>query len=392
MASAFPPEFRLAAACSKWPPSDCRNEAIRAAAASPLDWPRFLRVARRHGVVGLAHDGLRRARVEQPPQIAEAIDAQAVALVRNNIAMAAETLRLQRLFDEADLPVLFVKGSSLALLAFGSLALRTAQDIDLLISRDDLAAAMALVVRAGYHRFDPPSNISDAQLQLLMSLRKDLGYAHEAMSFRIELHWRLFLNPHAMAEKSLMPASRVVLLAGTAGLRTLGEEDLFAYLCVHGALHSWNRLKWLADVNALLADAAQDKAEHLIHEAEIRGAGDAAALAMLLCHRVFGTPLSDSLMAKVGKHATVRWLEATALTALTAGCGEREPREFRFGTTRGSLSSFLLRGSWRYKIAELKFHLTNQTDVLTVPLPRSLRFLYPILRLPLWAWRHCKPS
>jgi hypothetical protein len=32
--------------------------------------------------------------------------------------------------------------------------------------------------------------------------------------------------------------------------------------------------------------------------------------------------------------------------------------------------------------------VTNQTDVLTMPLPERLRFLYPRLRLPLWVWRH----
>ena len=93
-------------------------------------------------------------------------------------------------------------------------------------------------------------------------------------------------------------------------------------------------------------------------------------------------------MATLGKSATVRWLEATALNAMTTGQGEHDPHEVRFGTTRGSLSTFLLSRSWRYRLAELNIHLTNQTDVLTVPLPERLRFLYPVLRLPLWAWRH----
>ena len=53
MARSLSPEFRLVAACAMWPPSDRRTEAIRAAAAEPLDWPRFLRVARRHQVIGL---------------------------------------------------------------------------------------------------------------------------------------------------------------------------------------------------------------------------------------------------------------------------------------------------------------------------------------------------
>ena len=210
-----------------------------------------------------------------------------------------------------------------------------------------------------------------------MPLRKDLGFVHQATGLRIELHWRLFLNPHAMAEASIMAASRVVPLAGTAGLRTLGEEDLFAYLCMHGALHWWNRLKWLADINALLASTPEDGVERLVRAAEARGAGRAAAQALLLCRRLLATPLPDRLMATLAKSATVRWLEATALNAMTTGQGEHDPHEVRFGTTRGSLSTFLLSRSWRYRLAELSIHLTNQTDVLTVPLPERLRFLYP---------------
>ena len=150
-----------------------------------------------------------------------------------------------------------------------------------------------------------------------MPLRKDLGFVHQATGLRIELHWRLFLNPYAMAEASIMAASRVVPLAGAEGLRTLGEEDLFAYLCMHGALHWWNRLKWLADVNALLASTPEDGVERLVRAAEARGAGRAAAQALLLCRRLFRTPLPASLTATLDKSVTMRWLEATALNAMT---------------------------------------------------------------------------
>ena len=301
MARSFSPEFRLAAACAMWPPSDRRTEAIRAAAAGPLDWPRFLRVAQRHRVLGLAHQGLTGARLAVPPEIRREIGAQAATLVRENLAMAAEALRLQRLFDEAHLPVLFVKGSSLAMLAFGNLGLSGGQDIDLLVPRETLPAATEFVARAGYRRFDPPPDISDAQLRQLMPLRKDLGFVHQATGLRIELHWRLFLNPHAMAEASIMAASRDVPLTGAMGLRTLGEEDLFAYLCMHGALHWWNRLKWLADINALLASTPEDSIERLIRAAEVRGAGRAAAQALLLCRRLLGTPLPAATDGHAGQ-------------------------------------------------------------------------------------------
>src|SRR5262245_39002497 len=133
MTLSLSPEFLLAAACSRWPPSDRRSEAIREAASGPLDWHRFLRLAMRHRVVGLVHDSLTRARPAVPPGIAQAIGTQAAALVRENLAFAGEAVRLQRLSAEADLALVFFKGVSLAMLVYGSLGLRHSKDIDLLI-------------------------------------------------------------------------------------------------------------------------------------------------------------------------------------------------------------------------------------------------------------------
>ena len=343
-------------------------------------------MANRQQVIGLIHNGLRQVRPEVPPEIIREIETKAATLVRENLEIARESLRLQRLFDDADLPVLFIKGVALAVLAFGNLGLRNAQDIDLLIAYEMLPAATALILQAGYRRFDPSPDINDAQLRQILPLRKDLGFVHQASGLRIELHWRLFLNPHAMPKTS-MTASRVVPLAGAA-LRTLGEEDLFAYLCMHGALHWWNRLKWLADVNALLASAPENGVERLVRAAEARGAGRAAAQALLLCRRLLGTTLTNRLTATMDSGATVRWLEATALNAMTKGQGECDPHETRFGTTRGSLSTVLLSRNWHYRLAELGIQLTSPTDILTLPLPHPLRFLYPVLRIPFWVWRH----
>jgi hypothetical protein len=98
-----------------------------------------------------------------------------------------------------------------------------------------------------------------------------------------------------------------------------------------------------------------------------------------------GTTLPTRQTATLHKSVTMRWLEATALNAMTSEC---DPHEMRFGTTRGSLSTVLLSRSWHYRLAELGIQLTNPTDVLTLPLPRALRFLYPVLRIPFWVWRH----
>jgi hypothetical protein len=187
-----------------------------------------------------------------------------------------------------------------------------------------------------------------------------------------------------MNDTNVFSAVRGVKLSGTMELRTLGPDDLFTYLCAHGAVHWWYQMKWLADVAALLAKESQGGVERLYQAAKLRGADQAAGQAIVLCHRLLGADVPEDLIARLRRKPTLRWLEATALKAITS---EIRPGDTLFGTTRGSLSCFLLGRGPRYQLAEMKIHLICQADVMTLPLPKHLQFLYPILRLPLWLWR-----
>ena len=390
MAHPLSPEFLLTAACAMWPPSEKRNEAIRTAATGPLDWAHFLRVVKRHQVLGLVHNGLMCARPRVPSEVAQAISAEAVTVLRESLAMAAEAVRLQRVFDDVGLEVLFLKGPLLAVLAYGNLALRNAKDIDLLVDPDVVSQAAALIIGAGYRRLDPPPNVGDTGLRRLMPFRKDLGFVHKSTGQHIELHWKLFLNSYAMNDNSVTRESRIIPLTRTTQLRTLGDEDLFTFLCVHGALHWWNQLKWLADIGALLASAPKGDVTRLKRAGETRGAGQAVRLALLLCHRILQVPLPDCILTSLGNNLTIRWLEDVSLNTMNLGEGARDSHEVRFGTTRGSLSGLLLARGWRYRLTEIRKLLFNETDILAIPLPQSLNLLYPIMRFPLWLWRHAK--
>jgi len=385
MASSLSQEFLLVAACSAWPPTDRRTESIRNLAAGILDWNRVVRTVERHRVAGLVHDGLSRARPAVPPDVAKEIGAQAEAVVWQNLACATEALKLQRLFAESDLPVVFFKGVSLAILAYGNLGLRHSRDIDILVAPETLALASALLERAGYRRHQPPPEFGISQLQMWTHRCKEIWYIHQEKKIEVELHSRLFDNPCLTAGIPATNLLRTVPLADGISVRTFGEDDLFAYLCAHGAVDRWFRLKWLADIGALLARQPGGGAERLYQTAESRGAGRSAAQAMLLCHRLLDTPLPNQLITTLNRNITVRCLEALAMKAITA---DREPTELPFGTTTSSVARFLLGRDWRYRLAELKAILTSPVDILTLPLPKRLRGLYPILRVPLWLWRH----
>jgi hypothetical protein len=384
MAASRSPEFSLLAACCMWPASERRKSAICSAATDSIHWDRFLRLAIRHQVVGLAHEGLTAADIEVPPPVAQEIKKLAGQLSLQSLALSAEAARLQEAFGKAHVPILSVKGPSLAMLAYGNLALRESKDLDVLVPGSFLNQAAELMEHAGYRRVDPPSWLSDAQMAILLSVRKDFDYVNDSKGIHVELHWRLLSNPHLMNESTALSSARNVPLSGDIGLQTLGREDLFTYLCGHGAVHWWYQLKWLADVGALLAKESDDGVEQLYRAAEQRGSGRAAGQAILLCHRLLAADVPQRLLRELRQKPMLRRLEATALNALTS---EIRPADKLFGTTRGSLSCFLLGHSLRYSLAELKIHLICQADVMTLPLPKPLQFLYPVLRLPLWLWR-----
>ena len=221
-------------------------------------------------------------------------------------------------------------------------------------------------------------------MRMWLLRRKELRYVHEERQLIVELHSRLFDNPRLMAKMSVTGPLQIVAVTEELGLQTFGEDDLFAYLCAHGAFHCWFRLKWLADIGALLTRQPEGGVERLYRAADARGVGRSAAQAILLCRRLLGMTLPDQLVTALRKNTAVRWLEAIAMQAITA---DLEPTEQPFGTTWNNLSLFLLKPDWRYWLAELENDLISPVDILTLPLPAQLRALYPVLRLPLWLWR-----
>jgi hypothetical protein len=380
-------EFQLVAACCAWPPSESRTEAIRKAAQEPLDWERFARLAARHRVAGLVHNAIMRARPAIPSPVAENIRLQAAELAQHDLMLAAEAVRLQWLFVQKGIAVTFLKGSTLGILAYGQLGLRHGKDIDILVSDPDIDAATAILENAGYRRSQSPKGLSDTQLRMWKRLRKDFLYVQQTHSHEVELHWRLFDNPAMLNEWFGASPRRTVPIGGEAGLATLGAEDLYAYLCAHGAIHSWMRMKWLADVAALVSVMPDERIEQIHAAAEARNAGSASAQALLLCHRLLQTNIPAALLGRLKNDVNARRLERAGLWALTAANENIAPSELLFGGLRTNFSHFLLARGWRYRVAEFKLFVVSPIDVLMLPLPGPLQFLYPFLRLPLWIWR-----
>ena len=70
----------------------------------------------------------------------------------------------------------------------------------------------------------------------------------------VELHRRLADSLELIPGIGVGSPRQEVEVAPGVVLPTLAPDELFAYLCVHGASSAWFRLKWVTDLAALLCD------------------------------------------------------------------------------------------------------------------------------------------
>ena len=347
----IPVEFRLAAACCAWPPSPARSAAVRRAAAG-VDWHRFLNIVRRHRVEGLARDALTRAGLAPPPAVDSALAATSRSTARDNLLLAAEAARVGAALDSEGIPYLVMKGAPLAILAYGSLALKRAADIDIAVESGRYGEAAALLRGLGFACEAPGPQASDADIVRAAARDKHSVWVHGGAA--LELHSSLVDNPLLLPDLSVRSPRRSVAIGPGIVLPTLAREELFAYLCVHGATHAWSRLKWIADVAALLSPADGAEIERLYRRSVELGGGRSAAQALLLSADLFKTPLPEPLARELRRDRWNRFLVAAALRAMLSGDGETELDDLPLGTVGIHLSHFLLLPGWRYKASEAR--------------------------------------
>lgn len=384
MSTVLSPELLLTAACCRWPPSAARETAVREAAAA-VDWDRFERVVARNRVTAIVRDGLRRAGVVPPPALERRFAAAAATAGRTALVMAHEHLRLQTVFDQAGVPAVFMKGSSLGILAYGDLGVKESWDIDLLTTPQTAVAARRLLEASGYE-MTLPANFDDARFLTLIEVSKECVFTHRPSGMSVELHWRLIDNPHLLPGLDAGSPTQLAPLAET-GIRTFEDDALFAYVCVHGTLHGWARLKWLADVGALLSGRDAAEIERMYRASLTAGGGRSPGVALLLCHRLLGLELAPALLAELRGDWATRFIEEASLACIGYGDGATDFAPYSSAGLKLMASHLLLVADRRYLWRELKIKWASPHDQLTMDLPGYARFLHHLLRLPRWALR-----
>ena len=341
------PEFSLLVRCCRW------NFASADPQSSPeiptnLDWNIVVALARRHRVQGLVWNALAQHVDLLPNEAREALSSDARSIAATNLAIAAECHELRQAFEIAKVPLLFIKGLSIGALAYRSPLLKMGWDIDLLIAPRDLPTAARLLNERSY-ALRLPSSL--ALLQSWHARSKESVWGKDE-SFYVELHTRLADNYRLIPAIDVQSPWQLVEIAPSVSLPTLADDELFAYLAVHGASSAWFRLKWISDFAAFLRGRNAEEIGRLYRRSQQLGAGRAAGQALLLADTLFDILQPDlQLREQLASDRSTQQLCRAALRMLTEGTAEPTARPL--GTLTIHWTQFLLKPGLDYKFSEL---------------------------------------
>ncbi len=339
-------EFRLLIECCRWSFAGGNDTEIRELARE-ADWPRFIQLCRRHRVQGLVQRCLRELDFAET-----SVAADAATIAEQNLRAARQSALLLEAFSAAGISLIFVKGLTLSKLAYRDPFVKMSQDIDVLVPAPAIGKAAAILDQVGYQLEVPPRS---PQLERWHRQRKESVW-RSPDGLMLDLHSRLADSPRLIPGIGAGSPQQPVEVAPGVVLPTLAGDELFAYLCVHGASSAWFRLKWIADLAALLNGCSAGEIERLYERSQQLGAGRAAAQALLLAAATFGTAAGSDLERRLAAGPVNRWLANAAWSQLVR---DSEPTQVRLGTATIHLTQLLLLPGLGFKLSELSRQLTD---------------------------------
>ncbi len=217
--------------------SVCRSEAAGPAnlpdpvPAAPIDWLAVAQLAEREKLLGVLWPALQSRRIPVAEPVAGAMRRQAMVTAFRMAALERHVHQVVGVLAERNIPVMLMKGSALAMTAYGSFARRPMGDLDLLVHSAQAHTAWELLHDAGWTpELDDTEGFYDTHQHLCPLV------APGGANVVLELH-RSLLHPHGpfqLTEREVWDAATPVDVGRhTAWVPAPAHQVLL--LCIHFA-------------------------------------------------------------------------------------------------------------------------------------------------------------
>lgn len=307
---------------------------------------------------------------------------------RSSIRMLSFTAEIGLICNELKaqaIDVIPLKGPIAAQQIYGDFTAKNSRDIDLLIAAENLPKVISFLEEKDYLLNGPFHSFSPKQRKAFLQLNNQLSFHHPVKKIQLEIHWRLFANPHflPLSFQELTQQSSS-LHVGKTSVTSLSYRHLLFYLSIHGAKHQWTLLYWLHELATLIQHQSFDW-KALLQEAIDLGIERPVVQSIILAERLLQVKAPTVIQQYYAQHSL--------LPSLVEHC-ENMIREEQFGSTPKSVFNYgkalrykmKLNKGFRYKLAFWSPLSVNDFEL--VRLPDSFFFAYYILRPFFWLWRY----
>jgi len=191
-------------------------------------WRRLASAAAAHGLTGWLFRRLTPAWSALPPDVRQRLERRSIDLAARTMMLATELAGLVGALEAAGVRCAPLRGLDLAERVYGDAAARPMGDIDLLVSRGELARVSAVLGGLGFAEVDRRAGFASAFSNTLELVAARHG------GVVVEPHWSLAYPPfvEALAAERVWAMCRRGTVAGTSCWR-LGTAALLVHLCLH---------------------------------------------------------------------------------------------------------------------------------------------------------------
>lgn len=336
-----------------------------------IDWDLVVRAAAAHGTTSLV---LRYVEGVAPERAVRLLQQEARADSRRSLLLVSRLQAILARFEAASLPVLLYKGPALAIQAYGQLAFRPFVDLDLLVRPRDLDRATDTLIALGYEAFP---KLTPARRRSYFRTECECWFDVADGSSPVEVHWavreRLYNFP--MDVEGIFARATSVTLCGRQ-VPTMAPEDLLLALCIHGAKHGWSQLKWICDLDRIIAANPElDWGAMFAHARLLRGER-LLLFGLSVVSQTLGTELPGIVQSRILVDETAAALARDATRAFWRD--DAEPRE----APDAAATYLRSREDLRDRLSYCYGMLTTPTlaDWEALPLPDALFPLYYLHR------------
>jgi len=369
------PEKQLLICCARLAAQADVAEKIRNLVRGPLDWDYLFSEATDNALIPLLHLQLNAVAADKVPAVQ--MDRLKAAALQNSarcLFLTAELIKVMDALGSLGIAAIPYKGPVLAAQAYGDIALRQFEDLDIIVLQSDLPAANELMQGLGYRPKIPWLLSADAAASFAPG---DYAYINDDRQAMIELHTERSMR-HFPVTPDLKDLGRNLVPVSLSGheIETFCAEDALAILCVHGSKHFWEKLSWIADISEMVRSHPGLDWNQSYRRAESFHAERMLNVGLALAADLLGSALPEEISARVkGDRVAAEWaavIEKRLLGRELVLLGAAERFRFRRQMVPGAAAG------WRYALRLAT--APSEEDLEMVRLPAALAPLYIALR------------